>query len=117
MTVVSDNLAWAQLKIVKEALEVAEVREDATDTLQGVRQILRCLRGRAPSGHSGEIGMFQLAGPGRYAVFADSSDSRRHPRENSRWGTHISTRPLQRSIPRERDGPLPWQYRSRSVAM
>lgn len=31
---VSDNLAWAQLKIIKEALEVAEVREDATDTMQ-----------------------------------------------------------------------------------
>lgn len=31
---VSDNLAWSQLKIIKEALEVAEVREDATDTLQ-----------------------------------------------------------------------------------
>lgn len=31
---VSDQLVWSQLRVVKEALDVAEVREDATETLK-----------------------------------------------------------------------------------
>ncbi len=31
---IADGQSWSQLRIIKEALEVAEVREDATDTLQ-----------------------------------------------------------------------------------
>jgi len=31
---ISDNLVWAELRIMKEAVEVAEIREDATETLR-----------------------------------------------------------------------------------
>lgn len=31
---ISDNLVWAELRIMKEAIEVAEIREDATETLR-----------------------------------------------------------------------------------
>jgi methyl-accepting chemotaxis protein len=31
---ISDQLVWSQLRVVKEALDVAEVREDATETLK-----------------------------------------------------------------------------------